>query len=162
MKMHKFNLVFLATSVAMMSQVALADPATYTHLNGSTVVNINKADTNGLSHNMWSDFNVSDKGMVLNNSTADLIRDSGNIAKNNNLDAAAKVILNEVISNKASTLKGFIEVAGTAADVIIANPNGITCTGCSFVNASRATLTTGTPVLYDGALTADESPLMVG
>lgn len=153
MKMHKFNLVFLATSVAMMSQVALADPATYTHLNGSTVVNINKADTNGLSHNMWSDFNVSDKGMVLNNSTADLIRDSGNIAKNNNLDAAAKVILNEVISNKASTLKGFIEVGGTAADVIIANPNGITCTGCSFVNASRATLTTGTPVLYDGALT---------
>lgn len=153
MRTHQFNAIFLITTLAISSQSALANPNSYTHLNGSTVVDINKADANGLSHNMWSEFNVGKKGMVLNNSTENLVRDSGNIAKNNNLDTAAKVILNEVISNKASTLSGFIEVAGQKADVIIANPNGITCSGCSFINTSRSTLTTGTPVMVDGALT---------
>lgn len=153
MKIHKFNALFLITTFAIASHSAFANPTSYTHRNGSTVVDINKADANGLSHNMWTDFNVSKKGMVLNNSTENLIRDSGNIAKNNNLDTAAKVILNEVISNKASTLSGFIEVAGQKADVIIANPNGITCSGCSFINTSRTTLTTGTPIMADGALT---------
>ena len=153
MKTHKFNAIFLMTTLAIASQSVLADPGSYIQPNGSTVVDIKKADANGLSHNMWKDFNVSRKGMVLNNSTENLIRENGNIAKNNNLDAAAKVILNEVVSNKASTLNGFIEVAGQKADVIIANPNGITCSGCSFINTSRTTLTTGTPVMLNGALT---------
>lgn len=153
MRTHKFNAIFLITTLAIASQSASANPDSYTHLNGSTVVDINKADANGLSHNIWSEFNVSNKGMVLNNSTENLVRDTGNIAKNSNLDTAAKVILNEVVSNKSSTLSGFIEVAGQKADVIIANPNGITCSGCSFINTSRTTLTTGKPVLVDGALT---------
>ncbi len=153
MKTHKFNTLFLITAVAITSQTVSANPDNYTHLNGSNIVDINKADANGLSHNMWTEFNVSKKGMVLNNSTENLVRDSGNIAKNSNLDSVAKVILNEVISSKASTLNGFIEVAGQKADVIIANPNGITCSGCSFINTSHAILTTGTPVLAEGALT---------
>lgn len=151
--MHKFNTLFLVTSIAIASHAAFAEPTNYTHLNGSTVVDINTPDANGLSHNIWSEFNVSEKGMVLNNSTENLIRDSGNIGKNSNLSTAATVILNEVVSNKASTLSGFIEVAGQQADVIIANPNGITCSGCSFINTSHTTLTTGTPVLVDGVLT---------
>lgn len=153
MRRYKFNALFLATSV-MLSHAVFATPSTYTHANGSTVVNINNADANGLSHNMWTDFNVNNKGMVLNNSLNDLVRENGDIAKNGNLTAAAKVILNEVISNKASQLNGAIEVAGQTADVIVANPNGITCKGCSFINASRATLTTGKPVFTDGALTS--------
>ena len=40
---------------------------------------------------------------------------------------------------------GVIEVAGKQAQVIVANPAGITCNGCGFINASRATLTTGEP-----------------
>ncbi len=42
----------------------------------------------------------------------------------------AKVILNEVNATKPSQLKGYIEVAGGKADVIIANPSGIHCEGC--------------------------------
>ncbi|MEZ3501083.1 filamentous hemagglutinin N-terminal domain-containing protein [Pantoea sp. KPR_PJ] len=153
MKRYKLNALFLATSV-MLAPAVFANPSTYTHANGSTIVNINDANASGLSHNMWTDFNVSSKGMVLNNSLNDLVRESGDIAKNRNLSAPAKVILNEVISNKASQLKGALEVAGQSAEVIIANPNGITCSGCSFINASRATLTTGTPVFTDGALSS--------
>ena len=42
-------------------------------------------------------------------------------------------------------LRGTIEVAGRRADIVVANPNGITCDGCGFLNSSRATLTTGQP-----------------
>ncbi|MEB7540532.1 filamentous hemagglutinin N-terminal domain-containing protein [Pantoea anthophila] len=153
MNTHKFNLLFLATISTLCSQPALSALNSYQHANGSTVVNINQPDANGLSHNMYQNFNVSDKGLVLNNSTTDMIRDSGNIARNSNLDKSASLILNEVISRNTSSLNGFIEVAGQKADVIIANPNGITCSGCNFINTGRATLTTGTPVLTDGALT---------
>jgi len=31
--------------------------------------------------------------------------------------------------------------------VVIANPNGITCDGCGFINTSRGVLTTGVPVM---------------
>ncbi|WP_034918523.1 filamentous hemagglutinin N-terminal domain-containing protein [Erwinia sp. 9145] len=163
---HQFNVLFIATAVALFSHAASADPDQYQHRNGTVVVDINKANSNGLSHNLWKEFNVSKNGMILNNSTTDILRDTGNIAKNNNLDSAAKIILNEVITNKASSLQGFIEVAGQKADVIIANPNGITCSGCSFINTDRATLTTGTPLINaEGALTGfnvDKGSIKVG
>ncbi|TDB41598.1 filamentous hemagglutinin N-terminal domain-containing protein, partial [Photorhabdus luminescens] len=66
--------------------------------------------------------------------------------------AEAKIILNEVNSVGASKLNGWIEVAGQKADVIIANPAGITCNGCGFINAHRATLTTGQAMMEQGRL----------
>src|SRR6185436_14105369 len=48
-----------------------------------------------------------------------------------------------------SLLRGYTEVAGNRADVVVANPNGITCNGCGFINTSRGTLTTGLPQ-FDG------------
>ena len=65
---------------------------------------------------------------------------------------SARVILNEVNSTNPSLLNGYIEVAGQRAEVIIANPAGISCDGCGFINASRATLTTGTPLLDAGRI----------
>ena len=62
----------------------------------------------------------------------------------------ARSILNEVHSNDPSLLRGPVEVAGNKAQVIIANPSGITCDGCSFLNAQRTTLTTGVPVFSHG------------
>jgi len=153
MKKHKISLLFLATLATFCSSSAFAALNSYTHANGSTVININQADANGLSHNMYQNFDVTNKGSIINNSTTDLVRESGNIARNSNLDRSASLILNEVISTSPSTLNGFIEVAGQKADVIIANPNGISCSGCSFINTGRATLTTGTPTFSDGTLT---------
>ncbi|EOU9832439.1 TPA: contact-dependent inhibition toxin CdiA, partial [Escherichia coli] len=56
-----------------------------------------------------------------------------------------------------SLLQGYTEVAGKAANVIVANPYGITCDGCGFINTPHATLTTGRPVMNaDGSLQALE------
>ncbi|SFW90445.1 adhesin HecA family 20-residue repeat-containing protein, partial [Pseudomonas sp. NFACC09-4] len=49
-------------------------------------------------------------------------------------------------------LRGYTEVAGKSAHVIVANPYGITCNGCGFINTPRATLTTGKPVVENGQL----------
>ncbi|WP_418797016.1 hemagglutinin repeat-containing protein, partial [Pseudomonas mosselii] len=67
--------------------------------------------------------------------------------------AAANVILNEVNGANASQLRGYTEVAGRGAHVIVANPHGITCDGCGFINTPQATLSTGKPVIENGQLT---------
>ncbi|MDO2023758.1 filamentous hemagglutinin N-terminal domain-containing protein, partial [Escherichia coli] len=56
-------------------------------------------------------------------------------------------------SRNPSQLNGFVEVAGKKAQVVIANPAGISCDGCGFINANRATLTTGQPQMKNGSLT---------
>src|SRR5690606_18045558 len=64
----------------------------------------------------------------------------------------AWVILNEVTSSDPSRLRGYVEVGGDRAQVVIASPAGIDCDGCGFINASRLSLTTGTPVVDNGVL----------
>ncbi|MDA6077013.1 filamentous hemagglutinin N-terminal domain-containing protein [Edwardsiella anguillarum] len=64
----------------------------------------------------------------------------------------ASIILNEVNSRNPSQLNGFIEVAGRRAEVVIANPSGITCSGCGFINANRATLAAGQAQMDNGQL----------
>ena len=60
----------------------------------------------------------------------------------------ANLILFQVTGSTVSDLDGTIEVFGTEAGIIIANPNGITCGGCAFINTNRVDLVTGT---YDTA-----------
>src|SRR5699024_7256976 len=64
----------------------------------------------------------------------------------------ARVILNEVNSNDPSQLRGYVEIAGDRAQLVIANPAGISCEGCGFINAARTTLTTGKPIFNGGSL----------
>lgn len=152
--MFKFKNLYVIM-LSTLSVAAYADPVSYTHKSGATVVEISKPNASGLSHNMYKSFNVSSKGMILNNSTDNITNTSvGQMGNNANLtNGAASVILNEVVSNQSSSLNGFIEVAGQKADVIIANPNGISCSGCSFINAGNTTLTTGESLLNsDGSL----------
>ena len=130
----------------------------YISPNGVPVVDIAKANTTGLSHNVYNSYNVETKGLVLNNgNNSQMNRQSqlaGQVPANLNLVQEAKVILNEVVSTNRSALNGFTEVLGGRADVIVANPNGISCNGCGFINTDRATLTTGMPnIAGDGSLT---------
>lgn len=125
--------------------------------NGLPQVNISAPNEAGISHNQYKQFDVDQRGAILNNSAVmTSTQTAGMIQGNANLDpnkAPARVILNEVNSNNPSQLKGFIEVAGGKAQVIIANPSGIICNGCGTINAGRMTLTTGKPQLNpDGSL----------
>ena len=127
-----------------------------THLgaagNGVPVVDIATPNGAGLSHNKFSDYNVGQNGLILNNATGKTqsTQLGGIIIGNPNLKGgAANKILNEVTGANPSQLRGYTEVAGQSAHVIVANPHGITCNGCGFINTPRATLTTGKP-LMDG------------
>ncbi|MCH4091118.1 two-partner secretion domain-containing protein [Acetobacter sp.] len=115
--------------------------------NGVEQLNIATPNGAGLSHNMFTQYNVEQKGLILNNATqATQTQLGGYIYGNANLNGhSAHVILNEVTGTQASQMNGFTEVAGAKANVVIANPNGITCNGCGFINIDRATLSTGHP-----------------
>ena len=122
--------------------------------NGTPIVNINKPNANGLSHNQYDMFNVDDKGVILNNSRRPVSTElAGYVMGNPNLrGAAAKTILNEVTGTGATAMNGALEVAGRKAHVIIANPNGIAVNNGTFINTSAATLTTGNPIITDGKI----------
>ena len=113
--------------------------------NGTPQVNIQTPSGAGVSRNVYSQFDVDGRGVVLNNSRANTSTQlAGMVAGNPNLaKGEARVILNEVNTRDPSRLNGYIEVAGQKAQVVIANPAGISCDGCGFINANRATLTTG-------------------
>ncbi|WP_159567767.1 filamentous hemagglutinin N-terminal domain-containing protein, partial [Budvicia diplopodorum] len=122
--------------------------------NGTPQVNIQTPSAGGVSRNTYSQFDVDQRGVILNNANAPATTQLGGyVAANPWLaQGEAKIILNEVNSRDPSKLNGYIEVAGKKAQVVIANPSGITCDGCGFINANRATLTTGTPVVNNGNL----------
>lgn len=92
---------------------------------GRQTVNIAPA-VGGVSNNTYSSFNVSKAG-------ADL----------NNVGINARTIVNQVTSTNPSLIQGNINVLGPRANVILANPNGVTIDGGSFTNTGHVVLSTG-------------------
>ncbi|ROJ31761.1 filamentous hemagglutinin N-terminal domain-containing protein [Morganella morganii] len=88
------------------------------------VLAIANPDKNKISHNYFDEFNVGKEGLYI-----------GNTKK-------ANTIITEVVSNSPSLLKGNINVLINPANVVIANPNGITCDGCSVSNVKNLNLIT--------------------
>ncbi|MGC5701081.1 hemagglutinin repeat-containing protein [Pseudomonas sp. NFXW11] len=121
---------------------------------GVPIVNIVAPNAGGLSHNQFLDYNVGQQGVVLNNALqAGQSQLAGQLAANAQFQGqAASVILNEVISRNASQLNGAQEIFGHAADFVLANPNGISVNGGSFINTPNASLVVGRPELQDGKL----------
>jgi len=121
--------------------------------NGVPLVNIVNPSAGGISHNKFLDYNVAAPGLILNNSlsggTSIL---GGAVGLNPNLTLSAGVILNEVTGTNPTSLLGPTEVFGPAANLIVANPNGLTVNGASFLNTPRVSLTTGVPNWQAGNL----------
>ncbi len=162
-----FNQFFFcfSSSYALASELPITpDATTNTQVtktaSGIDQVNIAAPNSAGLSHNKFTDYNVNKSGQVINNFSgkvgSEVVAGSGSsavtstqigglVVVNQNLtnSGSAKVILNEVTSTNNSKLLGYTEIAGTKANLIIANPNGITCSGCGFINTSRLSLIAG-------------------
>ena len=160
--MLALGFVFLAPSAHAEDMAIRADksapgnqqPTVLQTGNGLPQVNIQTPSAGGVSRNQYSQFDVTEKGAVLNNARkAAQTQMAGWVQGNPNLARGeAKVILNEVNSANPSRLKGYVEVAGKKADVVIANPSGIQCDGCGVINAGRTTLTTGKAEVENGEL----------
>ncbi len=105
------------------------DGGTSTHVsigpNGRQLVDLAPA-VGGVSSNTYSSFNVTTAGATLNN-----------------VGINARTIVNQVTSTNPSLIEGRIDVAGALANVVLANPNGITVNGGSFVNTGHVVLSTG-------------------
>ena len=119
---------------------------------GVPVVNIVAPTAGGVSHNKFSDYDITSTGLIHNNSLASgTAKLGGTVGANPNFSGAtATTIVNEVTTSNTSLLAGRAEVFGDKAGLIIANPNGITCNGCGALNTSRFTLTTGVPAYDSG------------
>ena len=149
MKKITLLLLFLIFISVLHAQITPDGNNTSTSDAGGGVIRIDiAAPVNGLSNNTYSDFNIPSSGIILNNSgsTSTSQLTNGDITGNSNITTGneASIILNQVTSNNTSSLEGKTEVVGTNAGVIIANPNGISCDGCGFINASKVDLVIGT------------------
>jgi filamentous hemagglutinin len=160
---HRAGAALLTAFATLNSQAQIsADPnapgnlraTVLTAPNGVPLVNIQTPSAAGVSRNVYRQFDVGTPGAILNNSRTNVQTQLGGWVQGNPWLATgpARVILNEVNSSQPSQLNGWVEVGGQRAEVVIANPAGIHVNGGGFINASRATLTTGTPLMNAGAL----------
>lgn len=136
----------LYANVTVNKNAAAAHQATVLKAGNAANVWITAPSASGVSRNSYTQFDVNQNGVILNNSrgavTSQITKTS--IAANPNLaKGAATTIVNEVVSSNPSLLQGNLEVLGSRANVVIANPTGITVNGGGFINANQVTLSTG-------------------
>lgn len=141
--------------VADKSAPAQQQPTILQTGNGIPQVNIQTPTSAGVSVNQYAQFDVGNRGAILNNSRSNTQTQLGGWIQGNPWLARgeARVVVNQINSSHSSQLNGYIEVGGRRAEVVIANPAGIAVNGGGFINASRATLTTGQSQYQAGALT---------
>ena len=146
--------IVLSSFTASFAQAIIVDPSApgtsfLQTSNGTPQVDI-KTPQSGVSLNRFIEFNVGPNGLILNNSTTSGVSVIGqNVTANPNLmvSGPASTIVTEVTGTAPTSMTGKTEVFGKKAAVIVANPNGIVCNGCAFLNAKSSTLTTGKPIV---------------
>lgn len=106
------------------------------------LVKIAKANDYGLSINHFKELNSRGKTIVLAN----------NYLVNPKLSAAPAKTIVLILDDKQSANIKQIRIEGRAADLVLLAPQGITCNGCSIINAERVTLATGSANFYNDEL----------
>ncbi|KQA38868.1 two-partner secretion domain-containing protein [Vibrio cholerae] len=106
------------------------------------LVKIAKANDYGLSINHFKELNSRGKTIVLAN----------NYLVNPKLSAAPAKTIVLILDDKESANIKQIRIEGRAADLVLLAPQGITCNGCSIINAERVTLATGSANFYNDEL----------
>lgn len=122
--------------------------------NGVPIVNISTPNKNGISINEFNEYNIDEKGQILNN--ADNIGRShlgGLINANPNLapNQAANLIILQVNGSNRSQIEGYLEaLSRERVDVILSNENGLYINNGGTINIKNFTATTGKVNLKDG------------
>ncbi|MGB2553052.1 hemagglutinin repeat-containing protein [Campylobacter sp. MOP51] len=128
--------------------------------NSTTIINIVTPNEKGISFNEYIKFNTTESGTVLNNlvnGANTLI--SGFVEANPFLNSgSASLIVNQINSNDPSLLGGNLEIAGKRADILIANPSGISINGLNIINVNSSTFTTAKLENTSGNLSLNLNP----
>ncbi|MCG3470982.1 filamentous hemagglutinin N-terminal domain-containing protein [Xenorhabdus bovienii] len=141
--------LLVSTNLAFANDIIPNDFNTQVNqVNNIPVINIATPTLNGMSRNTYKEFNVSEKGVIFNNSIDSVNSQlAGQLEKNHNLkDRTAGLIINEVVGGNQSQLKGAIEIVGEDAKLVITNPNGVFIDGAKFINIRESFISTGKPV----------------
>ena len=122
--------------------------------NGVPVVNISTPNDKGISINEFSEYNIDERGQVLNNADnygrshlAGIISANPNLAPNQ----AANLIILQVNGSNRSQIEGYLEaLSRQKVDVILSNENGLYINNGGTINIKNFTATTGRVNLKDG------------
>jgi len=122
--------------------------------NGVPIVNISTPNDRGVSINEFKEYNVDEKGQILNNADnvgrsylGGLINANPNLAPNQ----AANLIILQVNGSNRSQIEGYLEaLSRQKVDVILANENGLYINNSGTINIKNFTATTGKLNLKDG------------
>ena len=131
--------------------------------NDALIVNIVTPNNKGVSFNEYYKFDTPPSGTVLNNSVNGANTQIGGFIEANPFlnGGAARLIVNQVNSNDPSLLRGNLEIAGDRADLLIANPSGISVNGLNIINASSSTLTTARLESINGDISLNLNPSLL-
>ena len=176
MKNNKFARlisIFISLSLFLSSSFAQIIPDSSTSLsnqplilkspNDALIVNIVTPNSKGVSFNEYYKFDTPPSGTVLNNSVNGANTQIGGFIEANPFlnGGAARLIVNQVNSNDPSLLRGNLEIAGDRADLLIANPSGISVNGLNIINASSSTLTTARLESINGDISLNLNPSLL-
>ena len=122
--------------------------------NGVPIVNISTPNDRGVSINQFKEYNVDEKGQILNNADnvgrsylGGLINANPNLAPNQ----AANLIILQVNGSNRSQIEGYLEaLSRQKVDIILANENGLYINNSGTINIKNFTATTGKLNLKDG------------
>jgi len=122
--------------------------------NGVPIVNISTPNDRGVSINEFKEYNVDERGQILNNADnvgrsylGGLINANPNLAPNQ----AANLIILQVNGSNRSQIEGYLEaLSRQKVDVILANENGLYINNSGTINIKNFTATTGKLNLKDG------------